>query len=224
MSAVRIPVIGIVGGIGSGKSTVTAALAQHFRCVRLDADAAGHKALKLPEVKNQLRQVFGEDVFDSHGEISRPQIASRVFGDAPAQQQARQRLEQIVHPVIRAEIYAELKQHQTGRDCDLILLDAALLLESGWAEVCDAVVFIETPLEQRQQRVASRGWDAAELKRREASQMDLQEKRRRADLEIDNSRSVENAATQLANWLKTRFFPTQSPTSQYPLNSKSELN
>ena len=85
---------------------------------------------------------------------------------------------------------------------DVIVLDAALLLESDWHEMCQAIVFLETPHESRLQRVAGRGWTAAELGRREASQLSLDEKRQRVDFVLDNSGPLEESARVLANWLR----------------------
>ena len=74
---------------------------------------------------------------------------------------------------------------------EAVLLDAALLLEAGWRDECDAVVFIETAFEDRLRRVqASRGWDARELQQREVIQLDLQSRRDAADFVIDNSQSL----------------------------------
>lgn len=205
MSAARIPVIGIVGGIGSGKSALANALNEYFQCGRLDADAAGHRALARPEVKASLRTAFGESIFDTQGEILRPQLAAIVFGVKEQQQAARAKLEAIVHPIIRKEVVDQLELHQIRMDCDIILLDAALLIEAGWSNDCDAVIFVDVPDQIRRKRVQQRGWSADELARREASQLSLAEKKERADLVVDNSRDIQSAAAQAAIWLKERF-------------------
>lgn len=205
MSAARIPVIGIVGGIGSGKTALAGALNRHFRCCHLDADAAGHRALESQEVLAELRNAFGNDVFDPQGRALRAVIADRVFGREPEQLQARRRLEQIVHPYIRRDIEHQLQACRSESNYDLILLDAALLLEAGWSQLCDAVIFLDVPQEVRLQRVLARGWNQTDLERREQSQMSLAEKKARADLIVDNSQNLEQTAAAVAKWIRKTF-------------------
>lgn len=205
MSAARIPMIGIVGGIGSGKSTLATALQSEFRTCRLDADTVGHQVLRQPEVRATLTEKFGQEILGQDGEISRPSLARLVFGESAEKQAARAFLEQTVHPVIRKELHDQIQRHRIDRDCDLIVLDAALLLESGWSQHCDAIVFLDVPQAVRLARVQKRGWDAAELERREQSQLSLNEKRQHSDVVIDQSVSIEESAKQLAKWIRTRF-------------------
>jgi dephospho-CoA kinase len=218
MSAGRIPLIGIVGGIGSGKTALAKALSDQFVCCVLDADAAGHRALARSDVKNELRTCFGNDVFDANGNVIRSEIAKQVFGNKPDQQAARRKLEQIVHPHIRRELLQQLEQLRAAKKCDLILLDAAILLEAGWSELCDAVVYVDAPKTQRLQRIKVRGWSEQDMAVREASQMPLEEKRRRADLIVDNSGSLDVAAEQLGQWIADRFqlVPETSATRVSP--------
>lgn len=211
MSASRIPVIGIVGGIGSGKSSLAGALDLHFRCCRLDADAAGHEALQQEPVKHALREQFGAGIFDAQGQVNRGALAAQVFGESVAQREARHRLEEIVHPVIRQTLETRLQQAQQSGQWDLVLLDAALLLEAGWDRMCHGIIFIDVPRPLRLQRVQQRGWSEADFDRREASQLSLDEKRRRADFVVDNSQSLESAATSVAEWLRTTFHIQSSP-------------
>jgi len=205
MSAARIPVIGIVGGIGSGKSALANALSQYYQCGRLDADRVGHQILEQDEVEMALRATFGDRIFDSQGKVLRSELAKLVFGQRPEHRLARQKLESIVHPRIRRVIVDQLEQHQSELDCDMILLDAALLIEAGWSNDCDAVIYVDTPLELRRQRVAERGWSATELERRESTQLSLPEKQLRADLIIDNSRDIQTTGAIVARWIADRF-------------------
>jgi len=204
MTSARPPILGIIGGIGSGKSAVAGQLAREWNIARLDADRAGHAALEQGDVKLQLVDVFGEDVLDADGNVIRPAIAKLVFGDSPENSNRRQQLNEIVHPVIHEIIEDELVSAMEGNP-DLIVLDAALLLEAGWSSMCDGIIYVDTPLETRQQRVKERGWDADELIRREASQLPLTEKRQRSDFTVDNSGEIEATAAQLSNWLQKKF-------------------
>lgn len=194
----RIPVIGLVGGVGSGKSTLARRLAERRKILTLDADEFGHQALTLERVKQQIRARFGDAVFDEHGDILRRELARRVFGEQPEKRQAREELEALVHPEIGRMIRERVDETQRQGGVAAILLDAAVLLEAGWREFCDAVVFIDTPDEERLNRVnATRGWTAEELRRREASQWPLDEKRRRVDYTVSNQGAVDAAVNEL---------------------------
>lgn len=216
MSQRPVPLVGLIGGIGSGKSSVADAVAGLLRGTRLDADATGHRALQQPAIRRRLREAFGSEVFDAAGQVIRSQLARKVFGNDAAAAEHRATLNSIVHPWIRAQHLAEIERLTHDPDCHVILLDAAVLLESGWGNFCDAIAFVDVPLVMRLQRVASRGWDAAELARREASQLTLDEKRHRADIVIDNSRTVQAAAEDLAVFLKKRFELSDSPATSTP--------
>ncbi|RLS34901.1 MAG: dephospho-CoA kinase [Planctomycetota bacterium] len=198
-----IPLVGLVGGIGSGKSTIARGLAQRIPVAILDADRSGHETLRQPEVKVALRQAFGDSIFDPSQEVQRSQLAVLVFGSDERARQNRQTLEQIVHPVIRADIRRQLQEARDRGQVQAVLLDAPILLESGWKELCDAVVFIDTPLARRQQwTAAGRGWTPEELTRREASQWSIARKRSESDFIVDNSGDVDRAVAQLEKYVR----------------------
>jgi len=191
-------VIGLVGGVGSGKSHLARLLRDNHPIEIVEGDPAGHQVLTEPHIKDRLRKSFGSAVFTPAGEVDRRQLGRLVFGSAPEQLAARKQLEQIVHPQI-----AEILARQVALACshpqvEAVLLDAALLLEAGWRDLCDVVVFIDTPLEQRVERVKnSRGWSRDELQRREASQFSVERKRKEAQYVVDNSGEVHDAQRQL---------------------------
>lgn len=220
MSSNRVPVVGLIGGIGSGKSAVAARIAERVSAVILDADATGHGALSQPDVKARLKDAFGTAIFDENNQIIRHRLAEAVFGDSEEQQQRRELLNRILHPIIRDLLWEEYNVAQSKPDCQVVLLDAALLLEAGWAELCDLIVFVDVPRAQRVERVASRGWDEAELTRREASQLPVTEKRERADLIVDNSRSVDEAADAVLHEI-TRRFGRVKPVAPQPVGTDS---
>src|SRR5690349_117998 len=99
-AAHAIPVIGIVGGVGSGKSSVAKKLAELVPTAIIDADKLGHQALELPDVKQKLQQRFGGEIFDADGNVIRAQLAKRVFGEDNVTRAARADLEAITHPEI----------------------------------------------------------------------------------------------------------------------------
>ena len=193
-----IPVIGIIGGLGSGKSAVARELASRRKLAVIDGDRAGHQALLNPAIKHRLHQRFGDVVFDQKGDVFRSELARRVFGASRDAHEARTDLERIVHPEIRKILTQQIDAARAAQDVEAILLDAAVLLEAGWHDLCDAVVFVETPEPIRRNRVlSSRNWTAEQLRQREESQLPLGQKRRAADFVIDNSGSLTTAAQEL---------------------------
>lgn len=187
-----VPVIGLIGGIGSGKSHLARELASRRRVIVVNADQIGHQLLREPEVKEEIRRVFGDDVFGPAGEIDRRVLGARVFG--PHSGELRKKLDLIMHPRIGAVMAREVAQARQAPEVAAVIVDAALLLEAGWETQCDQVVFVESRFADRLDRVArTRGWSAEELKRREASQWSLEEKRNRADAVVDNSASGRGA-------------------------------
>ncbi len=194
----RVPVIGLVGGVGSGKSYLARLLREKHPIQIVEGDPAGHQVLTEPEVKKSLRTAFGDGVFTPGGEVDRRQVSRLVFGSGPEQTAARHQLEKIVHPRITGILTRQVELARTQPDIEAVILDAALMLETGWRNLCDRVVFIEVPLEQRMKRVnEARGWSREQLQLREDSQYPLERKRREADDVVDNSGDVGVALSQL---------------------------
>ncbi|MBC7968420.1 MAG: dephospho-CoA kinase [Fuerstia sp.] len=196
----NIPVVGIVGGVGAGKSSVVR-IVPDLQLFVIDADHIGHELLYKNDLRSKLGDAFGEEIFDEAGHVVRARLAEKVFGDSDEQTNNRKRLNEILHPAIRTEIHRSIKQ--APQDVDAIILDAALLLEAGWADECDAVIFVDTPIDLRQQRAAAnRGWSMEEFQRREASQWSPSKKRQYAEFVVDNSGSPKAAAEQMTLVLK----------------------
>lgn len=195
-----IPVVGITGGIGSGKSSLPRTVTR-FRLHIIDADAIAHSLLREPDMIGQIVQEFGTRILNADGQISRGHLAEIVFGNRPEQQLARQRLQAILHPAVRKE---SLRQIQAvPQDADCIILDAALLLEAGWGDLCDALVFVDTALARRQDRVSSsRGWSRDELERREQCQWPVDRKKQIADFVVDNSGTAQESGRQFEEVLQ----------------------
>ncbi len=181
-------VLGVLGGIASGKSRAAELLAGSQGVV-IAADALAHQVLDSIEVRALLVERFGEQILDSEGAIDRPALARVVFEDP----QARHELEGWTHPRVRARILEELSQAQR-LGVPRIVLDVPLLLETATRPagsplespslpgLCDLLIFVDAPPEVREQRARERrGWPAGEVARREAAQIPLDEKRERAD-------------------------------------------
>lgn len=162
----------------------------------------GHQALRDPEVRHRLVERLGKSILNETGEIDRNRLADQVFHDSASSLKARRDLEDIVHSWIRLRIQEEMSELQPG-DLDLVVLDAALLLEAGWDRQCDMVIYVDTPRELRELRVRkNRDWSPEELQRREACQLPLNEKQQRADRTISNRGDLGSATDELESWLR----------------------
>ena len=200
-SAIRNPqskiVIGLVGGIGSGKSLVAAAFAKHGGRV-ISGDVLGHEALRRPDIKQRIVERWGSRVLDRQGDIDRPSLGAIVFADP----EERRKLEAIVHPYIKRRLAEEVAAAQNDSNVAVIVVDAAIMLEAGWSGACDRIVFVHAPREVRLQRLAQqRNWTEKDVKAREEAQMPLGEKRARSDAVIDNSGAAERVQEQVEQFL-----------------------
>ncbi len=182
------PIIGIVGGVGSGKSHV-AGLFGELGCLVINSDEQVSQVYRLREVQDTLREWWGPSILLPDRQVNRSAIARIVFAD-PVQ---LRRLESLLHPRV-----AELRdQAMAARAQDPATLayiwDAPLLIEAGLAPRCDAIVFVDAPPEQRLRRVQStRGWTEAQWLAREKSQLPLDNKRKIAKYMVCNAADADN--------------------------------
>lgn len=193
-------VIGLLGGVGSGKSRVREALAKRNGAMAIDADALGHEVLREPEVRQAIVDRFGREILDREGWIQRAGLAKIVFAESEEGRQNLQWLESLTHPRITARLLQQLDEARSAKKV-MVILDAPVLLKAGWDRLCDHLIFVEAPWERRRERVSTRGWSEAELRRREAAQESLEIKRSKCDTVIDNSDSWEQTSLQLEAWL-----------------------
>jgi len=127
-------VIGLTGGIGSGKSTVSRFLAE-LGAVIIDADKIGHEAFKPDtEVWREVVAAFGRQILTPSGDIDRKKLGEIVFSNA----KALARLNQIMHPRMYDMVKAQLEEYQR-QEVDVVVLEAPLLIEAGWASLVDEV-------------------------------------------------------------------------------------
>jgi dephospho-CoA kinase len=169
--------------------------------VLINGDEVGHEVLTLKAVQDAIRLRFGDGVFDANGQIDRRSLGQRVFGPSDEMQIARRDLERIVHPRIRETFEERIAKAGLARK-RAVLLDAAVLFEAGWNDLCHAIVFIEVPRIERLTRLrVGRGWDDREVERREASQVPLETKRNRSQFVIENAQSIDEAGRQLKELL-----------------------
>jgi dephospho-CoA kinase len=187
------PIIGIAGGIGSGKSFV-ARLFGELGCLVLAADEQVRAAYADPEVRDTLKQWWGDCVINREGHVDRRAVAQRVF-EKPDE---RRRLEALIHPRVAAMRDAAMAAAASDAQVLAFVWDIPLLFEVGLNTRCDAIVFVDAPWADRLRRVReTRGWDEAELRRRENLQLGLDNKRRMSNDIVQNTADVGFARKQV---------------------------
>lgn len=181
------PIIGLCGGIGSGKSLVADAMRSAGALV-VDSDRLSREILERSEVRETIASWWGRDVLHADGRVNRRRLADIVFADDAAKRQ----LEGLIHPLIARERAHMISRGLTDKAVKAIILDSPLLFESNLDQLCDTIVFVESDEKQRLERVRqSRGWDADELRRRERSQWPLEKKRAQAQVVLRNDDTPE---------------------------------
>lgn len=194
-------IIGLLGGIASGKSLVAKEFCR-LGAATLDGDRAGHEVLRLTQVKQCIHARWGDAVFAADGEVDRQSLGRIVFEPSPEGRRELEYLEKLTHPRIGERLRRQAAElAAAGRA--IAVLDAPVMLKAGWDAFCDHVVFIDAPQEVRRARALARGWRQEEFAARESAQEPLQVKRARADFVIDNSGPAEETRSQVeALWRK----------------------
>lgn len=173
--------VGLTGGIGSGKSTASKMLAARGAVI-IDADAITHEVQRpgMP-VLSELAEAFGSDILDSDGALIRPLLAQRAFADT----ESLQKLNQIVHPAVQKEMLARMDA-QKGTD-NIVILDVPLLVENPRSDL-SGVCVIDCPLDLAVERlVEQRNMNADDARARMSKQATREERRAAADFLIENS-------------------------------------
>ena len=186
-------VIGLTGGIGSGKSTVSRFLAE-LGAVIIDADRVGHEAFKPDTgVWREIVGVFGRQILAPGGDIDRKKLSEIVFGNA----ELLARLNQIMHPRMYDMIKAQLGEYRR-RGVEVVVLEAPLLLEAGWISLVDEVwvtVAAEPAVLRRLQERA--GLSQEELLARIRSQLSSEERIKRADVVINTDCNLDEVRARV---------------------------
>lgn len=254
----RIPVVGLVGGIGAGKSRVADEFAKRGFLV-VDADRVGHGVLRDPAIARRVVATFGERVVaapiavnvpgdgslvaeastngsisnresadgssrcgmsSDAGEIDRRALGRIVFAD-PAE---LRRLEAIVHPPMRDEFERLIRGAVADQSTPGVVIDAAILYEAGWNQLCDSVVFVDSSRPVRLARLAeARGYHEADLAAREGMQEPLENKRDRADFVVDNDGTEVELAARVDH-LTARIALENAPTDRFDCRGLSRSN
>jgi dephospho-CoA kinase len=187
-------VIGLTGGIASGKSTISAALADRGATI-VDADKVGHEVYKPgSEGWQKVVDAFGQQVVAENGEIDRKALGAIVFGD-PAQ---RDRLQSIVWPVMKGTMARMIADFRT-QNAHVVVIEAAVLLEAGWQDLVEKLWVVTVPPAVAEARLIARnGLTSEQAQARIAAQLSNDERTRHADAVIDNSGSVADATARVA--------------------------
>ncbi len=182
-------VIGLTGGIGSGKSTV-ATMLEDLGAVIVDADTVGHEIYRPnSEGWKRVSEAFGTALLSPDGSIDRRKLGAIVFNDP----EALQRLNAIVHPLMLDEIRRRIDSYEAAGVQTPVVLEAAVLIEAGWLTLVDEVWLVEASREAVVERVSKqRGLAAGEVSRRLQAQLSDDERRRYAHKIIHNTGSVDD--------------------------------
>lgn len=187
------PVIGLVGGIGSGKSLVARQLAG-LGCGVIDSDRIAKEALDRPDIRDTLTRWWPDLALTPDGHVDRKALARIVFHD-PAE---RKRLESLIHPIVHRERDRLRDQYFRDPDTTAVVEDTPLLMENNLDNGCDVIVFVDAPAEKRLDRVTrTRRWAPDELARREKNQIGLDKKAKRADYVIENHAAEQDCLMQV---------------------------
>ena len=189
------PIIGILGGVCSGKSTVAAEFAK-LGCEVIDADKIAHELLGRGAVREKIVASFGEAILDSAGKIDHRKLANIVFADADK----LSLLNKIIHPLVLEQAEELIKRAKRQNQVKAIVLDMPLLVEVGWAKRCDKLIFVECKRQLRAERAKKMGiFNENQLKIKENFQISLDNKESIADNIIDNNSGFSALAGQVTD-------------------------
>ncbi len=191
-------ILGLTGGIASGKSTVSAYLAQNGALI-IDADLIARQVVaKKSSGLKQIVAKFGGEILTASGELDRKKLGKLVFSN----KDLLKALTDITGPLIRAEILREIEAAKKAQ-VKLVVLDIPLLFETGYQTLCDKVMVVTIPSKLQLERVMKRdNLSAAEARKRIANQLPASKRNELADVLIDNSKSVAETYQQVLKWLK----------------------
>lgn len=194
-------VIGLTGGVGSGKSLAARILKEECRAELLITDDLGHLAMEPgTDGYRQIVERFGSQVLNQDGMVDRETLSAVVFQD----EQARTDLNGIVHPVV-LEYMKEYIQERKSRD-GMIILESAILFETGCDRFCDQIWYVHVSDEIRRERLAAnRGYTAEKTESIMLKQLSVQEFYNRCDVVVENDGTKEELAEQIRARLPVKF-------------------
>ena len=201
-------VIGIIGGIGSGKSVVSEYLRKLGATV-LDVDRFGHEVLRRPKIREAAVRRWGHHILNQAEEIDRRTLAGIVFN--PENPRELEFLENLTFPDITARIQNKLNQCAVA-EIRVLILDAAVMMKAGWDDFCDVILYVSAERNLRLKRSRQRGWTETQFSAREAAQLPVEQKRDRANVIIDNNGTIDQTYRQTREFWQSldKFSPDAS--------------
>ncbi len=195
-------IIGITGGIGSGKSTVLNLLRDKYQAYIVEADRVAHDLMEPGQAAyEKIKAVFPETVFHADGTINRAALGQIVFQDTDRLKQ----LNEIVHPAVKAWIRNEIEQQKQSGSCQLFVIEAALLIEDGYTAICDEIWYVYVEESIRIKRLMeSRGYTEEKCRAVMKNQSNEAYYRQNTSAWIDNSLSFEDTEKQVDGLLKSQ--------------------
>ena len=200
-------IIGITGGVGAGKSSVLQYMEENYRCLVVLADDIGNR-VKLPgEIcYNRLVELLGRDILDSNGYIDKVRMAEAIFSD----KELLTKVNAIIHPAVKDCILAEIQKAKEEEKCDFFFIEAALLIECGYATHVDELWYIHASDEVRRKRLKdSRGYSDEKVTAIMNGQLQEEEFRKNCQVVIDNSGDLEETKKQIDKLLGDRLWKVQ---------------
>lgn len=183
--------VGLTGGLGAGKSTVANMLAARGAVI-VDADELARRAIEPGTPGHaKLMETFGDGVLAADGSIDRAALAEIVFAD----EGRRRALESITHPEV-FRLLGEEVERRRGTDA-VVVFDAPLIIETGFADACDLLVVVSAPAELRIARMTDRGLSEEEARARMTAQASSEEREARADVIVRNGGDLESLQRQV---------------------------
>lgn len=201
--------IGLTGGIGSGKSTVCSQLKDRGAVV-IDADHIAREVVEPGPILDRIVQRFGHNILGPDSALDRKALARIVFSDPDALND----LEEITHPAIRSITAAWIVQSRED-GASVVVHDMPILIEAGLPEMYDLVVSVVAPAEVRLARAVARGMDAADVRKRMAAQASEQQQRAVADVVLENSGSLVDLTATVEDFVAA-YLPDLKPRVPLP--------
>ena len=200
-------VIGVTGGLGTGKSAVARMFGELGATV-IDADTVAHAVMEPKRLAwRALVRTFGREILNQDETINRTRLAERVFRDA----QARHELEAIVHPPVIRHIKQQLSRLRRHRRVKAVVLDVPLLMETGSESLVERIVVVTAPPDVQRRRLQERGMSEAQISERIAAQWEMGRKVAMADHVVDNADGLEQTRRQVRQLWKQLLGVTRRP-------------
>ena len=214
--------IGITGGVGAGKSTILAYLRKNYRVRTLVADEVAHEIMEPGyDCYVRLQKEFSQEKIWLHnGRFNRQRLADIIFAD----EEKRERLNSIVHPAVKEYILKEVEKERRSGSTDYVVLEAALLIEDGYGQICDELWYVYVTQENRRNRlIETRGYSDEKIEQIFEAQLSEREYRRHCQVVIDNNGPIAQVYLQLAQLLNDKGERSMDRALERDDSQKEEL-